>query len=225
MPPSIDIFGITISESTTTVTDYLITVVAWWLGARLLLAVAGQRNQAKRLWAIGFIFVGLGALLGGTSHGFVTYLGEDGLRYIWKGTVYAVGLSMLFAVAGTIEGSSFGTFVRRVLHSVNVTGFVVYATWMIDHSGFIYVIYHYVSAMIGIALMQAWTWSRHRAIAAPWIIAGVLVTLLGAIIQQSGFTLHEHFNNNDLFHVVQIVGLFLLYRGTSKLEPISTGPK
>jgi hypothetical protein len=225
MPPSIDIFSITISESTTTITDYLITVVAWWLGARLSLAATSQHNHAIRLWAIGFFFVGLGALLGGTSHGFVTYLGEAGLRYIWKGTVYAVGLSMLFAVAGTVEGSSFGAVVRRTLHSVNVIGFAVYATWMIDHSGFIYVIYHYVSAMIGIASMQTWAWLRHRAITAPWIIAGVLVTLLGAIIQQSGFTLHEHFNNNDLFHVVQIVGLLLLYRGVLKLEPISAGPK
>jgi hypothetical protein len=218
MPPSIEIFGVVISESTTTITDYLITAVAGWFGARLLLTNTDLGNRARWLWGLGFIFVGLAALFGGTSHGFVTYLSESALRDIWKATIYSVGLSMLFAVSGTIEGSSFKKATRRLLHACNVAGFGIYATWMIDHSGFIYVIYHYVSAMISIALMQSWAWFHHRAETAPWIVAGVITTLLGAVIQQSGFTLHVHFNNNDLYHVVQIAGLYLLHRGVSKLR-------
>ena len=44
------------------------------------------------------------------------------------------------------------------------------------------------------------------------------MTLLGAIVQQSGISLHRHFNHNDLYHVVQIIGLYLLYRGVRLMQ-------
>jgi hypothetical protein len=32
-------------------------------------------------------------------------------------------------------------------------------------------------------------------------------------VQMSGFALHRHFNHNDLYHVIQIVALWLLHLG------------
>ena len=125
---------------------------------------------------------------------------------------------MLFAVAGTLEGSAVDSTVRRLLHAVNIGGFAVYAWWMLSHSDFVYVIYHYVPAMLGVAILQGWDWVRRRAASAPWMVSGVVVTLLGAIVQQSGFSIHRHFNHNDLYHVIQIAGLLLLYRGTRALR-------
>ncbi|MDH4072450.1 MAG: hypothetical protein OEV41_05030 [Gammaproteobacteria bacterium] len=214
MQHTVDILGITIAEPTTMVTDFAITIVALWLGARL--GRSGPRRTAQRLWAAGFVLIGLGALLGGISHGFARYLGETQYFWIWKATVYSVGLSMLFAVAGTIAGTRLRYGTRTLLHVLNAAAFLVYAYWMIAHSDFVYVIYHYVPAMISIALIQAIA-SRGRAESARWLIGGVLVTLAGAAIQQSGFTIHRHFNNNDLYHVIQIVGLYLLYRGARLL--------
>jgi hypothetical protein len=221
MLPSLDIAGVTIYEPTTTVTDYLITVFAIVFGGRLLKGAFDGRYHSRWFWSLGFLFIGLGAFLGGTSHGFVEYLGDEGLRLIWKGTVYCVGFSMIFAVAGTIEGSVGNVKVRNTLHGANALAFAIYAAWMVSHSAFIYVIYYYVPAMTSVALIQVWAYWRDRQPSAPWIIAGVIVTLLGAIIQQSGFTLHRHFNHNDLYHIVQIVGLWLLYRGVTRFTPAS----
>lgn len=215
MLPSIEIFGITISEPMTTVTDYLVTGFGFSFGLRLMVSGPGRIQAAQKLWALAFLFIGIGALLGGTSHGFVTYLGDDANHYIWKGTVYAIGLSMLFAVSGTITAASPGPTARFLLHVVNVLGFAIYAVWMIGHDGFVYVIYHYVPAMLAIAIIHGWMFAGNRAPGAPWVIAGVTVSLAGAVIQQSGFTLDRHFNNNDLYHVIQIIGLYLLFRGTS----------
>ena len=212
---TIEILGITVSEPTTMVTDYMITAVAWWAGAKL---ASGSVSNAKRLWCLGFVFIGFGAFLGGTSHGFAAYLSDTAYTWIWKATVYSIGLSMLFAVAGTVEGSGLGRVARATAHGLNLAGFTTYAVWMINHGDFIYVIYHYVPAMIGIALIQVWGYLRNRLRSAPWIVAGVVVTLLGAVIQQSGITLHRHFNHNDLYHVIQIGGLYLLHRGTSLLD-------
>lgn len=137
--------------------------------------------------------------------------------WTWKTTTYAVGLSMLFAVAGTVEGSETTGRYRLLLHCINLSGFLVYAIWIIGNSQFIYVIAHYVPSMILVALIQVWAYIDHGAKSAPWLIAGVLLTLFGAVVQQSGFSIHRFFNNNDLYHVIQIAGIYLLNRGCLKM--------
>jgi hypothetical protein len=220
MLPTVEVFGVTIAEPTTTVTDYMITAVAWWCAWTH--ARSPDRRSPQGLWAVGFAFIGLAAFLGGTSHGAAPHLDEAQSYYLWKATVYAVGLSMLFAFAGTLEGSGLPGGARRALHALNVGAFLVYAWWMLSHSDFMYVIFHYVPAMLGVAALQAWAWLRYRAPGAPWMITGVVVTLLGAVVQQSGFALHRHFNHNDLYHVIQIAGLALLFRGSALLRPQDT---
>jgi hypothetical protein len=219
MLPSLEIAGVTVYEPTTTATDYLITVFAVVFGVRLLRGAFDGRHHSRWLWSLGFLFIGVGAFLGGTSHGFVEHLGDEGQRLIWKATVYSVGFSMIFAVAGTIEGSISQTFVRNTLHGINATAFAIYAAWMVSHSAFIYVISYYVPAMTTVALIQLWAFWQGRVASAPWIVGGVIVTLLGAVIQQSGFSLHRHFNHNDLYHIVEIAGLWLFYRGVALLAP------
>ena len=216
MAPDIDIFGLTIREPMTTATDYLVTAVGWWLGAKLLRP--GQTSgRSAQLWGIGFLWIGLAALLGGTSHGFAAYLSDTGGFVIWKATVYAVGLSASFALAGSIDGAPLNQRSTRAMHTLNILAFLVYGAWMLSHSGFIYVIYHYVPVMSAIAILQAYACTKQWSPGALWIIAGVLVTMAGAAIQRSGFSLHIHFNHNDLYHLVQVVGLVFFYRGITRV--------
>jgi len=48
-----------------------------------------------------------------------------------------------------------------------------------------------------------------------WLASGVLVSIVGLVIQQGHFSIHPSFNHNDLFHCVQIVSLCCLYIGAS----------
>jgi hypothetical protein len=50
-----------------------------------------------------------------------------------------------------------------------------------------------------------------------WIVTGVAVSALGALVQASGLAPHRHFNHNDLYHVIQLAAMFLLYRGARRL--------
>jgi hypothetical protein len=45
-----------------------------------------------------------------------------------------------------------------------------------------------------------------------WLVSGIAVTLVGVFVQLSGFRRGRDFNHNDLYHVIQIVGLYLLFR-------------
>jgi hypothetical protein len=51
-----------------------------------------------------------------------------------------------------------------------------------------------------------------------WILAGVAVCVVAALVQASGFALHRHFNHNDLYHLIQIAAMALLYRGARRLR-------
>jgi hypothetical protein len=41
---------------------------------------------------------------------------------------------------------------------------------------------------------------------------------MAGLVQASGFRLHEHFNHNDLYHVIQTAAVLLLYRGAKRLQ-------
>lgn len=51
-----------------------------------------------------------------------------------------------------------------------------------------------------------------------WLAYGILATLAGAIVQQSGFRSHSDFNHNDAYHVIQIFGLYFLFRCARLLQ-------
>lgn len=51
-----------------------------------------------------------------------------------------------------------------------------------------------------------------------WIIAGILVTLAGFAIQQTGFRSHRDFNHNDIYHVIQTGALYCFFRGARLMQ-------
>ena len=46
-----------------------------------------------------------------------------------------------------------------------------------------------------------------------WHAAGLVVSIVGLVIQQGHISPHPSFNHNDLFHCVQIAALFCFFRG------------
>jgi len=44
------------------------------------------------------------------------------------------------------------------------------------------------------------------------------LSVIAGLVQASGFTLHQHFNHNDLYHLIQIAGVVLLYHGAKRLQ-------
>lgn len=178
-----------VHEPMTVATDYLLAIAATVFGIRLWRADA-------RLWALAFFATAAASLLGGTYHGLAW-------EPLWKPTVYSVGLASLFLLAGL------GPLFARVA----VVKFVLYAIWMATHDAFVWVIADYGVTLVILAAFALVHWIRGRAAFAPWVLASIVVSVIAAAVQQSGFAIHPSFNHNDLYHVIQIGGLWLLYRG------------
>jgi hypothetical protein len=162
------------SEPTTVITDYVLGAVSISLSLRLM--------DASRFWALAFFALGLGALLGGTWHGFW----QSDL--LWKATTLSTGK------------------LRAGLMAFAVVKLFAYAAWMLQHDDFIWVVTDTASALLVVAILHAWRFNG-------WILLGVAVSILAGLAQASGFALHQRFNHNDLYHVLQIAAMFLFYRG------------
>jgi uncharacterized protein DUF6962 len=51
-----------------------------------------------------------------------------------------------------------------------------------------------------------------------YLVAGIAVTLLGVIVQATGFRHKADFNHNDAYHVIQMFGLYLFFKAASRLR-------
>ena len=58
-----------------------------------------------------------------------------------------------------------------------------------------------------------------------WIVAAVVLTLAGLGVQMTGFRAHQHFNHNDIFHVIQILAMYVFFIGARGLQDRAYSPK
>ena len=206
-----------LTEPTTMLTDYALGALCLWLGWKLYGLAAFQRKTAVMLWAGAFFSTSLASFVGGTFHGFTSILSDSILAGLWKVTVYLTGFSSFFLLSAVLV-AGLPPPVRRWALALSSLKLVVYLAWMVIHDDFLFVVYDYGSSMILILIFQVRALYKLQSSAAGWIVGGILLSFVGATIQQSGFSLHEHFNHNDLFHIVQMVAFYLLYRGGNALR-------
>lgn len=185
------------NEPTTVLTDYVLGAVAGWTAFRLL----RDKDRARFLWGIAFAGLALGAFLGGTWHGFVH---SD---LLWKATLLSVGVASF----GMVAGSALATMSSRTLPVLATIKLAAYIGWMLFHDEFIYTVLDTGIALLVVAALHLWKWNGP-------ILAGVAVSVIAGLVQASGFTVHAHFNHNDLYHLVQIAGVVLLYHGAKRLQ-------
>jgi hypothetical protein len=160
-------------------------------GALGLLAwfFAAKLWRPHRMWALAFLFTGVAAIAGGVYHAY-----GDRTDVLWKVTVMAVGIASFFLLAGT----------HRRLAVLAAVKLVVYLTWMTTHDSFLWVIADYGITLLIVGIVHP---------AKRWVWASIAVSVIAALIQQAGLTIHPRwFDHNDLYHVIQMIALWLLYR-------------
>lgn len=180
-----------VHEPMTVATDYLLAIFAIAFAVRL------ARHNA--MWAAAFAFTALGAILGGTYHGFAPGMEASAAALLWTSTLVSIGLASFSLLAGS-DG--------RPLLVVASLKFVAYFAIVMREPEFKWVIADYGLTLLIVGVVFA----MRRGVAARWMWGSIAVSIAGALVQQQRLAFHQHFNHNDLYHLVQIVALWLLYR-------------
>jgi hypothetical protein len=209
-----------ITEPMTMFTDYLLGGYTLYLC--ILMFQEGNEDAVLSTWffLLAFLSSAIGAIVGGSSHGFKTYLSKRQDKIIWKITVYMIGIGSLCMLVGATISSVSNQTIATLLILIAILKFAIYAWWMSSHDEFIFVIVDYVPSMLLVIILKIITYIQIEDPSALWIISGIGVAFIAAAIQASGKGIHQHFNHNDIFHLIQLPAMYLIYRGVLLFEDL-----
>ena len=200
-----------IAEPMTAFTDLLLCILSLTFGIRL----RGGTSRARSLWSFAFLASSLGSLTGGLYHAFQPTLSPLLLTILWKITATAIGAAGLLLFCGTTQALVPQRAARNLTIAASVL-FVTYLAWMATRDEFIYIIAFYGSLMLA-TLVICIVCYQIAPRACAMIIAGIAIAVIAAAVQASHIRLFAHFNHNDLYHVIQMVSLYVLYRAAQKM--------
>ena len=197
---------IAVTEPATLITDYLMGGLAllWWhrLGALPASTVRADWRQA-------FLLLAIASFAGGSYHGFHTALSEPLPAWLWLATLASAALTSAYLLmAGTGQFAASGHGAWRLLAWLKAMVVILASLAWPD---FLLVLADFAVSMLVIAFfaVRRWEWDWT---APNMFLAGLGIFVLAGAIQALEVAPHPRFNHNDLFHVVQIAGNWMLYR-------------
>ncbi len=207
---------INIQEPTTMITDYILFLLGIVLSVPLIIRGIEKNIPADIFWAIGLIAIAISALLGGTAHGFRKMLSEKKHHLIWVLTLIVIGIASAAIVIGITDLRIKNQTTQRIIIIVTLLLLIIYIFQVVRKPLFIIAILGYAPAMIYVLVIEVITLittnTQNARISASWNIAAVIISFIGAGIQASKkIVIHKHFNHNDLYHVIQMIGIMFFY--------------
>ena len=127
------------------------------------------------------------------------------------------GLAGFFLVAGAAVGS-IGRRPAAWVTAAAAGKLALFLGWAASHDEYDGVVVDTALAMAVILLLQIAAWVRRRAASAPGIVGGIVVSLGAAAVEALQISPGKPFSHDDLYHVIEIAAVFLLYRGGLRLE-------
>lgn len=200
-----------ITEPDVTFTDYGLAIECA-LFSYLLHRQGSLQRQLKTWFMLFFMSVGVGALAGGTVHGFFLNEATAGYAVLWPTTLLAIGMTALatWAIGAKIH---FSTTIARWITIVAAAGFVGYCVVVLFVTqDFFVVIVNYLPAVFFLLLVFLDLYLKTRARLVLFGLVGLALILVASWVQHSGIALDPiYLNHNAFYHLIQAVALFLIF--------------
>jgi hypothetical protein len=196
----------TITQPATLITDYLLAAFTAALAWRLLKQFRTTGVRSQYWWAAAFAASAVASFTGGTFHGFSAVLSQSITHALW-----IVALESLVVAAYCVIRAALPAM-RTAVSLTIAAGYGAYGVWLALNPQFMFAIAAYACALAILAVVSLQTWTSN-APASRLFAGGIAISLVAAAIQQGHLSPHEYFNHNDLYHVVQAAGLWVLYLG------------
>ena len=188
------------------------------LGCVFHLLQIGQPDPWKAgLWAWAFGLLALAATLGTVAHGFK--MSEATNLLFWQPLNLALGLVIALFVVGVIYDIWGLAAAQSALPIMLVVGVAFFGVTLLFPGIFLVFIFYEAVAMLFALGAYSWLTTTGRLPGAGWMAAGVLVTIIAAAVQATWdgkaqpLTFIWQFDQNGLYHIIQIVGVALLLAG------------
>jgi hypothetical protein len=193
-------------EPTTAITDFILGLEA--LGLALLLIMGRATFPSLPYWIATITLLGVAALLGGFAHG---------LAYRPLFTLIYASLSALmvtFLIATLVDGFGPELAGRLRWPVIGLAILFLMVAWRFPRHIQVYAVLEGI-IMLGAFAVYLWLALTHTLGGAGYIAAGIGTTLIAAVLfmLKVNFTFIWTFNHNDVYHLVQMVGVLLFFLG------------
>ena len=213
--------AVILHEPMTVFTDFILAALSAWWARRLAQSGKTGISTAGGNWTWALAASAAAAFFGGVSHGFPA-LPRPLPWLLWKSVQTAIGLAAFFTVRATAL-SRLPPRASRAALRLAAAQLALYLAWAAYYDDFIYSIVDYGAAFVFALVAHLPAALRRADPAARAIAGGIVVCFAGAAIQAAGIAPHPHFNHNDLYHVIQMLGTWLIYRGALRAAAADNG--
>jgi hypothetical protein len=201
------------TEQSTAATDAILAVILI-IATVFMRRMGGQSLWKSTLWAWIFSLLAIASILGSIAHGLE--IPKILQVFLWHSIYLSLGLSVaLFVVA--IVFDIWGELVaRRLLPIMLIIGSGFFFMTLIGSGDFqVFIIYESVVMLLALG-GYIWLACYDRLDGAWLMAAGILVSIVAAVVQSGNdvlLTLIWSFDNNGIYHLIQMVGVILLMAG------------
>jgi hypothetical protein len=196
----------------TVATNVVLAVLAFVLGARLGYGAAAQGSASGSFFGLGMVVGAVAAAFGAATHGIDPRVDAAQRERCWRAALYTLG----FATAATTVSVAFFTargWIRTAILVAVGIKLLVYLVSVARRPQFRLAAADHVATLAVLLAAALYAMARWHAAGMGWLVAGVGVSLIGVLAQVRHVAIHRHFNHNDLYHVIQMVALYLFFRG------------
>ena len=209
------------AEQTTAVTDIVLALIAFGGIVFLRWPLLNSDQLWKiNIWSAAIGLIGLAAVLGAVAHGLV--LSRSLHHRIWLALNMALSLAVSLFVVGVVYDLWGFEVSLATLPILLIAGLGFYLTTLI-YPGifFLFIVYEVVALFFALGAYIFLTIKQDLP-GACLMAAGILVSIIAAGIQANKaviVTFIWRFDHNGIYHLVQVVGLLLLFAGLRKSLP------
>ncbi|MFL3051114.1 MAG: DUF6962 family protein [Candidatus Neomarinimicrobiota bacterium] len=208
---------ILIYEPTTFITNIPLIIMTTIYGQKILGIYSETSHPFHFNFGWSFFSLGLAALAGALFHGFGPYFRSVIREWIWKIVLICLGLAFFFSLmAASAAIFSLNSYI--IFRHLFVIGLVAFLFQTLRFHGFGQSLKFFaISQLLVIIAFLFLTIKSYDRGYLNILLSGCLTAIAGGLWLR-GWSLHKKFNKNDFFHVIQLVSIWLTYRGASLIN-------
>lgn len=214
--PPIEIYGITVLEPVTTLTDLLVAAVC--LYAFIKLKALSRTDITFVYIRYFFLTMALATTVGGIiGHAFLYYFG-----FIWKVPGWIISMASVALLERASIQHARGLMPKRVgniFAIVNIVELITFVIISVSTLNFFFVEVHAAYGMLVVVFsFELFVYLKTRDAGSRLFLWAVGVCALSAAVHLSRFSLHTWFNYFDISHVLMAIAAWLFYLGAKKIK-------
>lgn len=200
-------------EKVTALTDFLMGILVVYIAYQF----RGITDYKASIWRWAFGLLALASFLGVVAHGLD--MSESIRAWVWKPLNLSLGLALGFFVVGAVHDMWGKETAHKVLPFMIALGIVFFCVTILIPGTFLTFVAYEALAMFFALGVYGILSSRGTLPGTNWMALGVIITIIAAVVQATGKpgnSILWYFDNNGIFHLIQMIGVWLLMIGLKK---------